>query len=233
MQILSVRLDIRVTSRVVLVTGASRGIGLAIAGVLRDHDWTVLAPPRDALDLNVTASIEGFLTDLSTPVDGLVLNAGVNRPAPLTSLTLEDWNEIQQVNMQSAVQLALGLLPHMVDRGFGRFVGISSLYADRARVGRAAYSASKASLESLMRTIAVEHGQSNIVANCVAPGFVDTELTRRNNAPEILESLVNRVPVGRLAQTSEIARAVAFLMSPENEYITGQTLVIDGGYSCL
>jgi 3-oxoacyl-[acyl-carrier protein] reductase len=222
-----------VTSRTVLVTGASRGIGNATAETLREHDWAVLAPTRSELDLNSPDAVELFLKTLSSPIDGLVLNAGINQPSPLVSQQVDEWDEIQQINVGSSMQLVRGLLPQMVERGFGRIVAITSLYADRARPGRGAYGASKAALGSLMRTIAVEHGQSNIVANCVAPGFVDTELTRQNNAPEILQTLIERVPVGRLAESWEVARAVVFLMSPSNQYITGQTLVIDGGYSCL
>jgi 3-oxoacyl-[acyl-carrier protein] reductase len=120
----------------------------------------------------------------------------------------------------------------MASAGFGRVVGISSAYANRARTGRAAYSASKAALEALIRSVAVEFARSGVVANCVAPGFVDTELTRKNNTPQMIDALLQRVPVGRLASPAEIGRTVAFLMAPENEYITGQTIAVDGGFAC-
>lgn len=219
-------------SRTALVTGGSRGIGAAIVEALQTAGWTVLAPTRAEMDLSAPLSIDKFLESRADRIEGLVLGAGVNRPAPIGRLTIEDWHEIYDINTLSNVALVSALCPAMAAFGFGRVVGISSAYAYRARTGRAAYSASKAALEALIRTVAVEFGSSGVVANCVAPGFVDTELTRANNTPEMVDALLKRVPVGRLASPLEIGRAVAFLMSPENEYITGQTLSVDGGFGC-
>jgi len=161
-----------------------------------------------------------------------VLSAGINNPAPIGELTMADWRAINEVNTASSFALVSALCPAMASAGFGRVVGISSAYANRARTGRAAYSASKAALEGLIRSVAVEFARSGVVANCVAPGFVDTELTRKNNTPQMIDALLQRVPVGRLASPAEIGRTVAFLMAPENEYITGQTLAVDGGFAC-
>jgi 3-oxoacyl-[acyl-carrier protein] reductase len=220
------------TSRTVLVTGGSRGIGAAVVQTLRTAGWNVLAPARSELDLSEPLSFGDFLGGRVDRIDGLVLSAGINSPARIDKLTLADWQAIYDVNTLSNVALVAALCPAMASVGFGRVVGISSAYANRARAGRAAYSASKAALEALIRTVAVEFGPSGVVANCVAPGFVDTELTRANNTPEMVNVLLQRVPVGRLASPSEIGRAVAFLLSPENEYITGQTLAVDGGFGC-
>jgi len=215
-----------------LVTGASRGIGQAVATALTADDWLILEPPRQDLDLGSTEAISEYLDRLPDPIDGIVLNAGVNDPAPIDTMTRDTWLAIQQVNLTSSVQLVQHLVPIMARRGFGRVVMISSLYADRARPGRAAYAASKAGLESLARSITVEFAMHGVMANAVAPGFVDTELTRRNNPPETLAALLDRVPVGRLGAAEEVAEVVRFLMSPRNTYVTGQTIVVDGGYSC-
>lgn len=219
-------------NRTALVTGGSRGIGEAIAEALRAEGWSVLTPTRHELDLGLPSSVPDYLGGLTARIDGLVLNAGTNNPAPIAQLTTAGWQAIQAVNTVSSVALVSSLCPAMASVGFGRIVAISSAYAARARYGRAAYSASKAAVEALIRTVAVEFGGSGVIANCVAPGFVDTDLTRANNSPETIQALLQRVPVGRLALPSEIARAVAFLMSPDNEYITGHTVAVDGGFAC-
>ena len=219
-------------SPVALVTGGSRGIGSAIVDVLDAQGWSVLAPSRDELDLANPASVDAFTSAVNVDISGLVLNAGVNSPKQLGQLSFDEWQSIHQVNEVSAFQLVSALVPGMAERGLGRVVAISSAYADRARSGRAAYSASKSALEALMRSVAVEFGSAGVVANCVAPGFVDTDLTRQNNSAESIAALLERVPVGRLAEPVEIAIAVAFLMSEQNRYITGQTLHVDGGFAC-
>ena len=219
-------------SPVALVTGGARGIGRAIVEALTAEGWSVLAPSREQMDLVDPASVTAYLESVQAEVTGLVLNAGVNSPRELGKLTLEEWQSIQQVNETSAFQLVSTLVPGMASRGIGRVVAISSAYAERARSGRSAYSASKSGLEALMRSVAVEFGGSGVLANCVAPGFVDTELTRRNNSDETISALLDRVPVGRLAEPSEIAFAVTFLMSERNRYITGHTLFVDGGFAC-
>ena len=216
----------------VLVTGGSRGIGRAVSEVLNVRGWQVLAPSRQELDLADPSSVGAFLSSLTTEVDGLVLNAGVNSPRDLGALSFEEWNKVHQVNETSAFQLVSGLVPMMAQRGRGRLVAITSAYTARSRDGRAAYSSSKSGLEALMRSVAVEYSSSGVMANSVAPGFVDTDLTRQNNTDETIMRLLERVPVGRLAEPMEIAEAVAFLMSDDNRYITGHTLNVDGGFAC-
>ena len=219
------------TTPVALVTGGSRGIGAAIAEHLTDANWQVLAPTRSELDLSNGDSIDEFLAD-APKVFGLVLNAGINEPAEIADIDDATWQRTLDTNTASAFRLVRALAPQMVETGGGRIVAVSSAYAARARMGRAAYGASKAALEALVRSTAVEFASSGVLANAIAPGFVDTELTRANNDATAISALLERVPVGRLAKPAEVASAVSFLLSPSNTYITGQTIAVDGGWSC-
>ena len=191
----------------------------------------MFSPTRCELDLSDLGSIEPYLDSIG-PVFGLVLNAGVNSPRDFADISEAQWSEILRVNTESSLRILQQLAPAMADADGGRIVAISSAYAGRSREGRAAYSASKAALESLVRSATVELAGRGVIANAVAPGFVDTELTRTNNDAATIARLLERVPVGRLAEPNEIARAVAFLLSPDNRYISGQVLAVDGGWAC-
>lgn len=214
-----------------LVTGGSRGIGAAIVDRLHSEDWTVLHPTRNELDLSEASSVDSYLDSLG-PISGLVLNAGINKPRQLVEIADQDWSTILQVNTESSLRIIQRVAPQMAQAGGGRIVAISSAYARRSREGRAAYSASKAALESIIRSVTVEFASSGVLANAVAPGFVDTEMTRANNDDVTIARILDRVPAGRLAEPSEIARAVSFLLSPDNRYISGQVLAVDGGWAC-
>ena len=219
------------STKTALITGASRGIGAAVADQLTSNGWSVLTPTRSELDLSKAASISEYLID-APAIFGLVLNAGINEPQPLADIDDPTWHRIIDTNATSAFLLIRSLAHRMAASSGGRIVAISSAYSPRARPGRAAYSASKAALEALIRSTAVEYARSGILANSVAPGFVDTELTWTNNDSVAMASLLAQVPIGRLAKPEEVAKIVAFLLAPENTYVTGQTIAVDGGWSC-
>lgn len=218
-------------SRVVLVTGGMGGIGRAVVDALARDGYCVLAPGHAALDLGSPESVAAWLSVPVPPIDAFVNCAGVNEPAPLAELSAERWSRTLAINATGPFLLVRALGAAMAVRGCGRIVSVSSLYAARAREGRAAYSASKAAMEALTRSAALEFGPRGVLVNAVAPGFVDTDMTRRNNTSEQVDALRGTIPLGRLATPEEVADVVVWLASERNTYLTGQTVVVDGGAS--
>jgi 3-oxoacyl-[acyl-carrier protein] reductase len=219
--------------RTALVTGASKGIGQAIATRLEMGGTRVLMPSRTDMDLSSSDSVEHFVSSLKENVDILVNNAGINKIAELDDVNLSNLTETLQVNLISAFQITQALAQGMKLRSFGRIVNISSLWSVVTRPGRASYAMSKSALNGMTRTLAVELAPYKVLVNAVAPGYVLTDLTRKNNPPHEIEKIASSIPLNRLAEPSEIAEVVAFLCSEANTYLTGQTIVVDGGYSCL
>ncbi len=219
--------------RIALVTGASRGIGKAIAARLQRGGARVLTPPRHELDLSSNPSIDAYLAALQEPVDILVNNAGISRLGSATEASDRDIQDTLQINLVAPLRLVRGLAPGMMERHYGRIVNISSIWSMVSKPGRGSYAASKSGLNGLTRTMAVELAPCNILVNAVAPGYVLTEMTRQNNTEADLEAICRSIPAQRLAQPEEIAEVVAFLCSSANSYLTGQTLLVDGGFTCL
>ncbi len=192
-----------------------------------------MAPSRKELDLRSNASIDAYLAALSVPVEIVVNNAGINPLAAVTEVRACDLDEVLQVNVVAPLRLIAGLVPAMKAHGYGRIVNISSIFgATVAKEHRVAYSASKAGIVGLTRALAVELASAGILVNAVAPGYVATELTRQNNTPQELEEIRKTIPLERLAEAREIAEVVAFLCSERNSYLTGQTVIVDGGFTC-
>lgn len=215
-----------------LVTGASRGLGKVFAEQLVKDGMRVLTPGRQQLDLLSNESIDRYLASLTEPVDVLVNDAGINRLSQ-TAFSDADLQDTLQVNLIAPMRLARGLVPGMILRHYGRIVNISSIWSIVSKPGRITYAVSKTGLNGYTRSLAVELATDNILVNAVAPGYVNTDLTRQNNTENDLQLICQKIPMRRLAEPVEIARLVAFLCSEENSYITGQCLIIDGGYSCL
>ncbi len=219
--------------RTALVTGGSRGIGLAIAELFKKNGLEVLTPTRQELDLSSEESIQNFLKKNShLQIDILVNNAGINIIENISEISENNLKEALQINLIAPTILIKELSPKMVQRVYGRIVNISSIWSGLSKPGRAVYSSTKSAINGLTRSAAVELSAHNILVNAVAPGFVDTDLTRKNNSPEQLKIIESNIPAKRLAKATEIAELVYFLVSEKNTYITGQTIFIDGGFSC-
>jgi 3-oxoacyl-[acyl-carrier protein] reductase len=217
--------------RRVFVTGASRGIGRAIADRFRAAGYHVMTPCRTEMDLSSVDSVGDYLKrNKRLNIDVLVNNAGENWIFPIKDLSVKDWQRIQTINLTSPFLLIQHVTPYMMSQRWGRIVSISSCYSMVGRAGRAAYSASKSGLNALTRAAALEYAEFNILVNAVCPGFVETDLTRRNNTPEQIADLCKQIPLRRLGMPEEVADFVFYLGSDQNSYITGQALIIDGGF---
>lgn len=216
-----------------LVTGGSRGIGRAIANELANRGIEVLTPGRQELDLADPSSVQRYVAaHQDDGIDILVNNAGVNVLASLDELTEPDWAAMTQINLSAPLMLIKGFAPGMRARSWGRILSTSSIFGIVTKEKRVMYSATKSGLQGLTRTAAVELGPFGILVNALCPGYVETELTLHNNSPADLERIVQTIPTQRLARPEEIARVAAFLCSDENTYLTGQAIVVDGGFTC-
>lgn len=218
--------------KIALVTGASRGIGKSIKKSLLNEQIEVLSPSRNELDLSSSESIDNFLTNLSTPIDILVNNAGILKVGQYNQLSSDDFQEILQINVIAPFKIISGVVESMKQKKFGRIINISSIWGQKSREGRSIYSASKAALDALTKSLALEFASYNVLINSVAPGYVDTELITKYNTDLELEKIKKTIPIQRFAKKIEISELVKFLCSEENSYITGQIVTIDGGYIC-
>ena len=235
----------RLSGKKAFVTGASRGIGRAIAQAMRAEGAWVIGTrtrlPADEDDVcqewvqaNFTNSEE--LTTCVERVrdakpDVLINNAGINKVASFVDITAEDFLAIQRVNVLAPLLLCQAAIPAMKERGWGRIVNVSSIFGKISKAQRASYSASKFALDGLTVALAAEYSADGILANSIAPGFIDTELTRRVLGEAGISSILSGVPLRRLGQGEEIARLVIWLASDDNTFVAGQNIAIDGGFS--
>jgi len=238
--------------QVAIVTGASRGIGECIARTLAQANAVVVGTSTSdkgadgiakmlaeagakgagrVLDVRDAAACSAFVEKVQEefgPVAILVNNAGITRDNLLARMKDEEWDEIQQTNLKSVFVLSRAVLRGMMKARSGRIVNVTSVVGFTGNPGQTNYAAAKAGIAGFSKSLAREVGSRNITVNCVAPGFIETDMTR-SLAAEQVKKLVENVPLGRLGRVDDVAQAVLFLCSPAAAYVTGATLHVNGG----
>jgi len=235
-------------ARVALVTGGTRGIGRAIVERLKADGMLVAAgysgndeaaaECAKSLGIMVVKGNVGNFADCKHaaekvekelgPIDVLVNNAGITRDGVFHKMTSEQWSEVIRVNMDSLFNMTRQVIEGMRDRGWGRIVNISSINGQKGQMGQTNYSAAKAGMIGFTKALALENARKGITVNCIAPGYIDTEMVAA--VPEkVLEGIISQIPVGRLGKGEEIADMVAFLAGERAGYVTGTTLALNGG----
>lgn len=228
----------------VLVTGASRGIGNAIATLIKELGARVItvstknefdgavSDEHYGVNFLVQEEMDAFIIDLAKKeIDVVINNAGVNKISPFVDIDFQDYNNIQTVNTVAPFRIMKAVLPGMEKRQYGRIVNISSIFGVVSKEYRASYSVSKYGLYGMTTALALEVAKSNILVNCVSPGFINTELTAKVLGEDGIEKMKEQVPVNRLGQPHEVAEFVSWVASKKNTYMTGQNIVIDGGFT--
>lgn len=214
----------------VLITGGSRGIGKEIVKTYKEAGYSVVAPSHLELNLASRKSIEKYLqANQDRKFLIIINNAGINHINFIDDMDVDQIDEMMNVNLTSPLLLIRAFVPAMKKAGFGRIVNIGSIWGVISKPGRTGYSMTKHGIHGLTKNLAVELAHHNILVNTVAPGQTLTELTIKNNSPEAMEQMKKDIPIGRLAEPEEIAKAVFWLGNEENTYITGQQIVVDGG----
>jgi len=240
------------TIKVALVTGASRGIGASIAVELAKNNMLVIGTATSnkgvgaieenfklnkqngiglVLDVNDNKSIESLISHVEENygnISILVNNAGITKDTLLMKMKDEDWDVVMNTNLKSVFKLSQSVVRKMIKNRYGRIINISSVVGHSGNAGQTNYTAAKAGMSGFTKSLAQEVGSRGITVNCVAPGFIDTEMTR-SLPEEYKNQLISKIPLGKLGSPNDIANAVAFLASENASYITGETLHINGG----
>lgn len=236
-------------ARVALVTGGTRGIGAAIANALKDAGYTVAATYAGNDDaakaFTDETGIKTYKWDVSNydackagieqiaadtgPIEVLVNNAGILRDAPFHKMTPQMWNDVINTNLTGVFNMTHPVWPGMKERKFGRIITISSINGQKGQFAQANYSAAKAGDIGFTKSLALEGARSGITVNVIAPGYINTDMMKGIKQEVMDNNILPAIPVGRLGEPEEIARAVVFLASDDAGFITGATLSANGG----
>ena len=229
--------------KLAVVTGASRGIGHAIAAELRQRGAKVIGTSTSeagaarvpgigkVLDVRDAPQCDSFLESIQKEhgdVAILVNNAGITRDNLALRMKDADWDEVMDTNLRAVFRLSRAVMRGMMKARWGRIISITSVVGEAGNAGQANYAAAKAGVVGMTKSLARELGSRNITVNCVAPGFIDTDMTRALSA-EQRSALLAQIPLGRLGEASDVAAAVAYLASPAASYVTGCVLHVNGG----
>ncbi len=237
------------TQGVALVTGGTRGIGSEICIALKNAGFKVAAnhvgSGKNARKLNDVTNIKTFKWDVSDfeqckkgvaeieaelgSIDVLVNNAGITRDSFMHKMTPQNWNDVIDVNLSSCYNMSNAVIVGMRERKFGRIINISSINALMGQMGQVNYCAAKAGMIGFTKALARESAFKGITVNAIAPGYIETDMTA-DISEDILKGITSQIPIGRLGQPEEIARAVVFLAARESGFITGETMNINGGH---
>ncbi|MDB9933258.1 SDR family oxidoreductase [Candidatus Thioglobus sp.] len=227
-----------------VVTGATRGIGYAIAErLLKDGLEVIVTGTKkngkhpagssyyqvDFLDEDSTNKFINFLK--KQQINILVNNAGINKISEFSSIDIDDFDRILRINLRAPFQICQAVIPYMEKIKWGRIVNLTSVFGNISKEYRAVYSSSKFGLDGMTVALAAEVSEKGILANSVGPGIIDTDMTRDVLGDSGIAKLKGQIPMKRLGQASEIASLVSWLVSNENTYMTGQNLMIDGGFT--
>ena len=237
-------MNITLNNKLAVVTGGTRGIGHAIAHALNQAGADVIVTGTKltsslsfdhqyyAVDFSSEQSTQKFATYISEQQpDILINNAGINIINSFAEVKLDDFNSIYQVNVVAPFLLCRAVISGMRAKNWGRIVNVSSILGKVGKAGRASYSASKFAIDGMTAALAAEVAPYGILANCVAPGFIETDLTKQILGEKNMADIVKQIPAGRLGQPKDIASFVLWSVSLENTYISGQNIAIDGGFT--
>ena len=240
------------TDKTIIITGGTGGIGTAMVSAFCDAGGNIVVTGTKKtgheslavfdrqinihyhqLDYLSNESVNEFICLVKEldSVDVLINNAGVNKIESVTEISADDWDWINAVNLRGPFLLTQAVSEKMKKQNYGKMINIASIFGVVSKEKRAAYSSTKWGLIGFTKATALDLAPFNILVNAVSPGFVDTDLTRRILGPENINQLVKTIPQGRLATSDEIAKVVLFLCSEQNTYITGQNIVVDGGFT--
>ena len=230
--------------RRVLITGGTRGIGYAIANAFLEQEAEVhLTGTREggkgphgsiyhSCDFSNSENLENLCDKIQRiNVEVLINKAGINKTGAFAELSPEDFLRIQQVNLYSPFRLIQTVLPEMTSKRWGRIVNITSIFSIVGKEFRAPYSASKFGMDGMTASLAAEVAESGVLVNSVAPGFIDTELTRKVLGEQGMQEMATKVPIRRMGKPEEVACLILWLASNENTFVSAQNIAIDGGFT--